>query len=136
MKTHIYTLFIITSFIGCKQESSNVPIEETSSQSLAEVVFLEQFVDKGKVKKGVDIEHEFKFVNTGTDTLKLDYLNADCKCSEAYFSDSTILPNDTAYVFIKIDTHDKAGLTKLGATLSTNTRDKLYRVTIQADIID
>jgi hypothetical protein len=77
----------------------------------------------------------YPFVNIGSKLLTISEINPDCTCTGYYLSKKTIHPGDSAYILLKYSTRGKFGESKVYATVSANTRTRLYSLEVVANVI-
>ncbi len=95
-----------------------------------EIEFVESSYDFGKVKmEDGKISHEFKFVNTGTDSVKVTYVKASCGCTTPYWTKDMIAPGDTGVIAAQYNPVNRPGSFNKRLTVSStaaNSRTYLY----------
>jgi hypothetical protein len=70
----------------------------------ATLVPVEQIYDFGAVAIEFSVAHDFKFVNVGNTTIRIDSARSDCDCTITMIIDSVAGPNDTAVVRVVFET--------------------------------
>lgn len=88
-------VFLLTVFIAGAQTSES----QTPVQSANDVLkFKELEYDFSKIPQGKPVFHFFEIENTGTDTIKLDNVQASCGCTTPEWSHEPIIPGTTAKI--------------------------------------
>jgi hypothetical protein len=100
---------------------------QSVSLLIKDSTYAEMFVDSeihdfGKSKKGEDLTHTFKFTNSGTDTLIIDRIDAECNCTKTEVSKKVLLPGESAQINVILSTDSFNGLTVRKITVYTNTK--------------
>jgi len=70
---------------------------------------LQKEFDFGAVGIDFRVACDFRFVNHGTEAIRIDTADVHCDCTEARFVDSVVAPNDTANIRIIFNTADFYG---------------------------
>ncbi len=73
------------------------------------VAYTESVVVLDTVAEGVDLRHTFRLWNIGQDTLWILKAEADCGCTVAEISDSSLAPGETARVVMVFHTENFPG---------------------------
>ena len=85
--------------------SSNV----FSQKSPAQLHFLEDKVNFGKINSGRFVNHEFKFVNTGETPIIISEVTHSCGCIAVFYPRQPILKGDTAKILTRFNSTGKVG---------------------------
>lgn len=109
--------------------------KQNEYQNNRQLKMLNRTVNYGDIQKDTVLTAKFLFVNIGTVEVEICSVNPDCTCTGYSISKKTVSPSDTAYVELKYDTKDKYGLNKLCAVMETNTKTKMYKLTMIVNII-
>ncbi len=126
-KIKIFTTLFVTLSVLCS-------ISQSAHQPVKKLTFLEKTHDFGDITKDTILKARFRFINTGTDTVHIEYVRPDCTCTDYRLSRKNIAPKDTAYVELMYDTHNKHGLQKLYAIIKTDTPEQMYKLTIKVKL--
>lgn len=76
--------------------------------------------DFGQVEQGMTVDHIFRLVNQGTETLVLDQVKSSCGCTAAVTSATEIPPGQAGTVSVTLDTLKLAGATTKTITVYSN----------------
>lgn len=114
MKSFIF-IFILLKTVSCISQEAVFSIKEP----------LKKFE---KVKEGELIEHSFQFKNTGNAPLIISDYSVGCKCTQVYFPEEPILPNQTGVVRITFDTKGKYFQQDRVIYLMVNTKKKVVKL--------
>ena len=77
--------------------------------------------DFGKIQKDTIYQVAVIIKNTGTDTLKIEKILADCGCTTAFSSKIVVLPGDTSLMKFSFNSHNKLGNQENYITILANT---------------
>lgn len=80
-----------------------------AAQEQHSLKFTEKDFDFGCVGVDFKVLHDFKLVNQGTTTIKVDTVTAHCDCTEVRFTDSVLAPGDTSIIKIIFSTANLYG---------------------------
>jgi uncharacterized cupredoxin-like copper-binding protein len=130
-------------FTSCKDNaSSKVKAEnvETAAERDAQVsdfpvmTFEEEEFDFGNLVKGTNVEHVFKFTNTGKAPLVITNATSSCGCTiPSYPQNETIAPGDKGELTVKFNGSGSGQVTKT-VTVTSNTETATQNLKIKAFI--
>lgn len=128
-------------FTGCKDNASDkVKAEnvEASAERDAketvypEITFEETEFDFGNIAKGTNVEHVFKFTNTGDAPLVITNAASSCGCTvPTYPKNETIAPGESSEMLVKFNGSGNGQVTKT-VTVSANTESGKEQIKIKA----
>jgi hypothetical protein len=128
-------------FTSCKDDaSSKVKAEnvETAAERDAQAVyypemsFEEEEHDFGNIKRGTNVEHTFKFTNTGKAPLVITNATSSCGCTvPTYPRNESIAPGETREMTVKFDGSGQGQTTKT-VNITANTESGTEKVRIKA----
>ncbi|MDX1545187.1 MAG: DUF1573 domain-containing protein [Christiangramia sp.] len=128
-------------FTGCKDNASDkVKAEnvETAAERDAqetvypEITFEETEFDFGNIAKGTNVEHVFKFTNTGKAPLVITNASSSCGCTvPTYPKNETIAPGESGEMLVKFNGSGNGQVTKT-VTVSANTESGKEQIKIKA----
>ncbi|SDS67800.1 DUF1573 domain-containing protein [Gramella sp. MAR_2010_147] len=128
-------------FTGCKDNASEkVKAEnvEASAERDAketvypEITFEETEFDFGNIAKGTNVEHVFKFTNTGDAPLVITNASSSCGCTvPTYPKNETISPGESSEMLVKFNGSGNGQVTKT-VTVSANTESGKEQIKIKA----
>ena len=128
-------------FTGCKENASdkvkaeNVEIAaERDAQATVypEIEFEEEEFDFGNIKKGTNVEHVFKFTNTGKAPLVITNASSTCGCTVPDVpKGQTFEPGETGQMTVKFNGSGNGQVTKT-VTVSANTESGKEQIKIKA----
>lgn len=132
-------LWIITS---CQVKSDNanqndngkselIINQEANQTNLTTLKFINQTFDFGNVDKDTIIISKYYFVNTGSKTLVIEFVNPDCSCTDYSVHYKYTAPGDKGYIELKLDTSDKHGQQTIVAVAKFNTESAFYKLTLE-----
>jgi len=137
-------LWIITS---CQVKSDNanqndngkselIINQEANQINLTTLKFINQTFDFGNVDKDTIIIAKYYFVNTGSKTLVIEFVNPDCSCTDYSVHYKYTEPGDKGYIELKLDTSDKNGQQFIVAVAKFNTEPAFYKLTLEGYVND
>ena len=128
-------------FTGCKDNASDkVKAEnvEASAERDAketvypEITFEETEHDFGNIAKGTNVEHVFKFTNTGDAPLVITNASSSCGCTvPEYPKNETIAPGESGEMLVKFNGSGNGQVTKT-VTVTANTEKGKEQIKIKA----
>ena len=128
-------------FTGCKDNASDKVkaenVEAAGERDSKEVVypeitFEESEFDFGNIVKGTNVEHVFKFTNTGQAPLVITNASSSCGCTvPTYPKNQTIAPGDSGEMLVKFNGAGNGQVTKT-VTVSANTEAGKEQIKIKA----
>jgi hypothetical protein len=131
MKYLITLFFILLSLI-----SINLFSQKPNKSGEKSLTFLNRTVNFGNIRSDTLLKAKFLFVNSGTETVEIEYVNPDCTCTDYSLSSSLINPQDTAFVVLSINTANRYGYNAVYSTLKANTSIKMYKLTLIFNVKD
>lgn len=128
-------------FTGCKDNASDkVKAENVESAAerdsketvYPEITFEETEHDFGEITKGTNVEHLFKFTNTGDAPLVITNASSSCGCTvPTYPKNETIQPGETGEMLVKFNGSGNGQVTKT-VTVTANTEAGKEQIKIKA----
>lgn len=67
---------------------------------------VESEFDFGNIPQGIPVEHTFRFVNKGKDSLKVDMVRTSCGCTTPRWSQEMVAPGDTSSMVVGYNAED------------------------------
>jgi uncharacterized cupredoxin-like copper-binding protein len=128
-------------FTSCKDDaSSKVKAEnvETAAERDAQstdypvMTFEEEEFDFGNIAKGTNVEHVFKFTNTGKAPLVITNASSSCGCTvPTYPKNESIAPGESGEMLVKFNGSGQGQVTKT-VTVNANTEKGTENLRIKA----
>lgn len=143
---YIIVIVISVSSILYTLHNANAPKIETKRGSfekrsnnindtlITTVKFSTKRVDFGIVPADTVLKAMFILYNTGEQCLKIESVNPDCSCTDYLLSKEIVEVGDSALLALIYNTKDKIGEQELQTIVKMNTREKLYRITLKANV--
>tara|TARA_R110002020_G_scaffold291448_1_gene506885 strand:- start:528 stop:998 length:471 start_codon:yes stop_codon:yes gene_type:complete len=142
MKKGIIALGVIAALActGCKDNASskvkgeNVEMAATRDANATVfpvIEFEETAYDFGNINRGDNVEHVFKFKNTGKAPLVIVDAKSTCGCTIPTFSKEPIAPGETGELLVKYNGSGLNAVTKV-VTVTANTEKGKETVKITA----
>jgi len=107
-----------------------------ADSSYAEMSFGSEIHDFGKSTKGDILKHTFTFKNTGSDTLVISKLEAQCGCTQAEISTQIIAPGESANIKVVLDTKTLDGLSVRKIIIFTNTKEGKKEISLTTEVFE
>ena len=117
-----------------KNYSINVNSKKSKNESLINVKIIKPVIDLGSVPSDTVVSVDFAIINIGRTTLKVDFVNPDCMCTEYKYSKKPILPGDTLLLTLKVNTKNKIGEQSLITIIKLNTKEELYKIMLNMNV--
>lgn len=113
-----------------------IHISVYAQNNTAKITFLEEKYDFGTIEESNgQVTHSFKFVNTGTDSIRLTSVRASCGCTTPYWLKSALSPGDTGKIEVAFNPLNRPG--KFAKTVTVRTsgepETKLLRISGYVD---
>lgn len=105
-------------------DSEITPVEEKPDGPMAVLEFGSKEHDFGTIKEGAQVEHTFKFKNTGQVPLIIQDAQASCGCTVPDWSKNPIPVGGTGFVKAKFDSNGRTNLQQKTITVTANTFPK------------
>lgn len=128
-------------FSSCKDNNASDKVKAENVQTAAdrdaqetvypEISFEEEEYDFGTIQKGENVEHVFKFTNTGRAPLVITNATSSCGCTVPDAPKEPIAPGETAEMTVKYNGSGNGQVTKT-VTVSANTEKGKEQVKIKA----
>ncbi len=115
-----------------EQESAEIPLDQIGKQPVGQSVIpgtdsssamLEvenDSYDFGEIKEGEKVEHEFRFINTGSSPLIISNVQASCGCTTPEYSKNPIAPGDQGMVKVEFNSSGQVGKQHKVVTVTSN----------------
>ncbi len=98
---HLMKRLLIVSFLfmavltGYSQSNTGIAAVKTEFLLLKETQY-----DFGKIQQGRPVTHEFELTNSGTDTLKLENVQASCGCTTPVWKKEPVSPGANSNITV------------------------------------
>src|SRR5690606_9397521 len=128
------------SFTSCKEDASKKVKEENVAQAeqrdeastkLPVMTFEETEYDFGKIPQGQEVEHIFKFKNTGDAPLIVTNARSSCGCTIPEKPEGPVAPGETGEILVKYNGSGLNGISKT-ITITANTANGTEQLKIKA----
>jgi len=90
--------------------------------------------DFGSIPANVEVRHDFRFVNTGSEAILIDNVRTDCGCTAPDWKDEPILPGAEGMVTVYYDARDKGYFIK-PVKVFFRGRRKAVMLYIEGDVV-
>tara|TARA_R100001369_G_scaffold45410_3_gene71625 strand:- start:511 stop:996 length:486 start_codon:yes stop_codon:yes gene_type:complete len=142
MKKSILILAVLSAFAftSCKEKASDKVNEENVAAAAdrdAEAAkfpvmkFEKTEFDFGTIAKGENVEHEFKFTNTGDAPLVIVNATSSCGCTVPEYSKEAVAPGEQGQLLVK---YNGSGVNQVSKTVTivANTKNGKETLKIKA----
>ncbi len=128
------------SFTSCKEDATKKVKEENvasaelrdeASTKLPVMTFEETEYDFGNIKQGEEVEHVFKFKNTGDAPLIITDARSSCGCTVPEKPEEPVSPGETGEILVKYNGSGRNGISKT-VTITANTANGTEQLKIKA----
>lgn len=136
----IVAILSVFAFSSCKDNAADKVNEENvataeardaESGKFAVITFEESQFDFGTIDQGTNVEHVFKFKNTGDAPLMIVNAKSSCGCTIPEYTKEPIAPGATGDMLVKFNGSGQNQVSKT-VTLTTNTKEGTETLTIKA----
>lgn len=123
-------------------DASPKPVSNTTSNEpeikpegpLPTFEFVELKHDFGTITEGDQVEHLFKFKNTGDAPLIISSAKGSCGCTVPEYSKEPIGIGEDGSLLVKFNSKGKPGIQNKTVTITANTYPKITRLSIKANV--
>lgn len=86
-------------------------IQDTQSpkKKVSEITFEKNSIDLGTIMQGEKRSLKFKFTNTGTESVKIDFTSGSCGCTVPDWPRKTFKPGESGTIDVEYDSKEKEG---------------------------
>ena len=128
------------SLTSCKEDASKKVKEENVAQAeqrdeastkLPVMTFEETEYDFGNIPQGQEVEHIFKFKNTGDAPLIVTNARSSCGCTIPEKPEGPVAPGETGEILVKYNGSGLNGISKT-ITITANTENGTEQLKIKA----
>ncbi|CAM3481977.1 DUF1573 domain-containing protein [Aequorivita lipolytica] len=136
----IVAILSVFAFSSCKDNAADKVNEEnvaTAADRDAEsgkfpvIAFEESVFDFGTIDQGTNVEHVFKFKNTGEGPLMIVNAKSSCGCTVPEYTKEPIAPGESGEMLVKFNGSGQNQVSKT-VTITTNTKAGTETLTIKA----
>ncbi len=142
MKKSILIVAVVSvfAFSSCKDNAADKVNEENvataeardaESGKFSAITFEESSFDFGTIDQGTNVEHVFKFKNTGEAPLMIVNAKSSCGCTVPEYPKEAIAPGAEGQLLVKFNGSGQNQVSKT-VTLTTNTKAGTETLTIKA----
>ncbi len=116
------------------QAATPTPAIPADTVNVAKITFTEQVYDYGTIKAGEQVEHTFKFTNTGVAPLIIETAKSTCGCTVPQYPKEPIAPGEAGEIAVKFNSKGKSGRQRKPVNITANTWPKLTTVHIDGTV--
>ena len=136
----IVAVLSVFAFSSCKDKAADKVNEENvtaaadrdaESGNFPKIDFEESVFDFGTIAQGTNVEHVFKFKNTGVAPLMIVNAKSSCGCTVPEWTKDAIAPGAEGQLLVKFNGSGQNQVSKT-ITLTTNTESGTETLTIKA----
>lgn len=114
-----------------RQASYADMLDKPTSMTFEEMAF-----DFGKVKDGEQVNHVFKFTNTGDETLVLLDVKGSCGCTVPVWPKEPIMPGQSGEIDVTFDSQNRVGMIRKTVRIQANTEPSKTTLEITGEVIE
>jgi hypothetical protein len=142
MKKSFLIVAVLSAFIftSCKENAADKVNEENVAAAADRdakagdfpvMTFEESEFDFGTIDQGTNVEHVFKFTNTGKAPLVIVDAKSSCGCTVPQFTKDPVAPGDSGEMLVKFNGSGKNQVSKT-VTITANTENGKETIKIKA----
>lgn len=124
-----YLIFLIALLVCCKGNNKRTP-DKNTTMTIDKGVY-----DFGNIKEDEMFNGYFIVKNTGTITLAIYDVSAECGCTVIDSYKKLVDPKDTCIIRFSFNTLGKSGIQNKTITLVTNTDTTTHFLKIKANVV-
>lgn len=98
------------------------PAQQPANPNAAEIKFVSDVHDYGKIQKGADGNCEFKFTNVGKEPLIITNAKGSCGCTVPNWPKDPIKPGESGVIKVHYDTNRPGAISKT-VTVTSNAKN-------------
>jgi hypothetical protein len=138
MKNYLYTPLLLAGLWACEQpgrqpagtKSVAAATQTTGAfadpAGVTQVRFHQREYSFGTVREGEQVEHVFRFTNTGKVPLIIRSATAQCGCTVPRRPQKPIAPGDTGEIAVSFNSKGKPGNQRKPVTIVANTEPSIH----------
>lgn len=111
---------------------NTVEPEKKPEGPLPAFTFDEMEYDFGTIQQGDEVEHTFKFTNTGEAPLIIQSAVGSCGCTVPTYTNQPVAPGESGEMLVKFNSKGKSNLQNKTVTVTANTWPKKTTLRIKA----
>lgn len=96
--------------------------------------FFNKVHDFGTIYKDTTLSAKYEFVNVGTKPVHIEMVKPDCQCTKYELSRKDLMPGDSAYIVLYLNTENKLGPQAIYSVVKADTYERMYKLTLKVDI--
>ena len=89
--------------------------------------------DFGKIKQGIPVTHEFKFVNTGKAPIIITNVTASCGCTTPAWTHDAVMPGQSGFVKATFSAASMGAFDKT-VTVTANVEQGSFQLKIRGEV--
>ncbi|MDX1349925.1 MAG: DUF1573 domain-containing protein [Putridiphycobacter sp.] len=136
----IASLALIVASCTSGPETNNIEERKTNFAEMLDkptvIEFEEMAFDFGTVKDGEQVNHVFKFKNTGSETLVLLDVKGSCGCTVPVWPRNPILPGESGEIDVTFDSENRVGKVRKTVRIQANTEPSKTTLEITGEVIE
>lgn len=90
-----------------------------------------KFRNLGKVTAGSILVERYYITNNTSTNIKILKVNPECSCTDFYVSSYEIMPHDSIYIDLTVDTTHKQGNQTIYTIVKTNTKTAMHKLALK-----
>ena len=134
----VSSVLILASIVKLLSSGKDGKLDSPSAEwPLTSVEVVNDRLDLGPVPSDTVVFHEVLLVNSGTDSLRVEFVDPDCNCTGYTLTPCSVAATgDSLRLTLEVDMHKKQiGKFMLNTVVGMNTEKHLHRIVILGDVI-
>ena len=103
-------------------------------ESGGKLKFLNKMYDFGTIYRDTVLSAQYTFVNVGTEPVHVESVHPDCQCTKYELSCSDLMPGDSAYITLYLNTENKLGPQRIYSVVKADAYVRMYKLTLLVDV--
>lgn len=99
-----------------------------------DIIIQKKFRNLGDVKAGTILKERYYLVNNTNHIIHILKVNPECSCTNYNVSSYEIMPKDSIYIELVLDTTHKLGSQTVYTMVKTDSKTAMYRLALKANI--
>jgi hypothetical protein len=119
---------------GITPEESNLRIADAAKMPKTQMSFYETHYSFGEIINGDQVQHDFRFRNTGKKPLFISKVEAGCGCTVPSFPKKPIAPNAESTITVAFNSTNRIGHQGKSVTVYTNSTTPVQNLSFDAEV--
>jgi len=133
MKKSMYLLFVMTMAVFQLKAQDTKEAVPKENPNAAEITFDTELHDYGTIKQGAEGTYEFKFTNTGKESLIINNAKGSCGCTVPTYPKEPIKKGQSSIIKVHYDTNRIGAFSKT-VTITSNAKTASKVISIKGNV--